>query len=204
MDPRARSDLYGFFSRLFVQELDGRTTELVLGPIGTELLPRLHASPDEMAALRDPERRMATFDTDFVHLTVVNVVPYASFYSREDAMVESGNQNPLTEFLHSYGLEIDLGAARSLAPDHVGIILEAMSSLCGAEAEAEARPDPDYAAQIRQIQRRLLREFMLPWMPLYFFAVERCGHTLLYREAARTCMEFIASDHESLSEASPA
>jgi TorA maturation chaperone TorD len=196
MDAEARSNLYGFFSRLFIRELDEPMVELLEGPLGAELLPGLHGSA-EQALLHDPGQRVATFDADFVHLTVVNVVPYASFYLREDGMVESGTTNPLVDFMKSYGFEIDLSPARSLAPDHVGIELEAMSTLC--RAEAEAHEDPKYAAQIRDVQRRLLRDFMLPWLPVFFFAVERCAHTKLYREAASVCMDFVASDHEGLS-----
>lgn len=198
MDAAARANLYGFFSRIFVRELGADGAELVLGPLGRELLPETHASA-EPDALRDPAARTATFDADFVHLTVVNVVPYASFYCRDDGMVHSGTANPVAEFLSSYGFEVDLGAARALSPDHVGVVFEALARLCEAEAEAEARPDPAYAARIREIQRGLLEAHLLGWAPVFFFAVERCAHTTLYAEAASVAMDFVASDHEALS-----
>lgn len=198
MEASARANLYGFFSRLFVCELDDDAVELARGPLGQELLPEFNAS-EEAALMMDAESRVSTFDTDFVHLTVVDVVPYGSFFTREDAMVESGTANPIADFLHAYGFEVDLGAARALSPDHIGIALEAMSVVCAAEAEALARPDEAYAARIREVERELLRQHVLPWAPVYFFAVERCARTTFYAEAARVAMDFIGSDHELLS-----
>ena len=197
MKARARSGLYAFFSRIFVRELDDAAVEALSGPLGRELLPELQGS-DEPALARDPERRVAVLDTDFVSLTIVNLVPSESFYRRNDAMVEGGVTNPVAQFLKSYGFETDLAQARALAPDHVGIELEMMAILCAHEAEAAERPDAAYAAHIRGVQRSFLREHLLAWAPMYFFAVERCAHTTLYREAARVAMRFIASDYEAL------
>ena len=198
MEAQARADLYGLFSRLFVKELDDEAARLLDGELGRELLPD-SVEAGEVARARDPAYRQAVLDADFAHLTVVNVVPYGSFYLRPDAMVEGGTQNPVSEFLRRYGFEVDLAAARSLAPDHIGIALETLSVLAGHEAEAEARPDPEYAARVRQVQRAFLWEHLLPWAPLYLFAVERCAHTTLYREAAQVLMDFLGSDHEALS-----
>ena len=197
MDAGARSGLYAFFSRIFVKELDDAAIDALTGPLGRELLPELQES-DEPALARDPERRVAVLDADFVSLTIVNVVPYESFYRRDDAMVEGGVKNPVAQFLKAYGFEADLAQARALASDHLGIELETLAVLCAHEAEAAARPDDAYAAHIRGIQRAFLREHVLAWAPMYLFAVERCAHTTLYGEAARVAMRFLASDYEAL------
>lgn len=197
MNATARANLYAFFSRVFISELDDEAVSLVCGPLGQNLLPEFNAS-EEVAIAGDPERRNATLDADYVHLTVVNVVPYASFYLREDAMVASGAENGVTDFLNQYGFEVDLALARSLSQDHIGIVLEAMSILCAAEAEALARPDLLYVARIQEVQRAFLAQHVVNWAPLYFFAAERCAHTTLYREAARVAMDYVASDYEDL------
>ncbi len=197
MSPMARASLYGFFSRIFTKELDPEALELLCSPLGEELLPQTHAC-GELVASGDAAWIQATYNPDYVHLRIVNVVPYASFYLREDAMVEGGSSNPVADFMKSFGFEVDLGAARSLAPDHIGIELEFMATLCQAQAEAEDRPDPVYAAKIEQVQEQFLREYLLNWAPIYLFAVERCAHTTLYREAAQVGLDYIASDYEAL------
>ncbi|MCA9551545.1 MAG: molecular chaperone TorD family protein [Myxococcales bacterium] len=197
MEAQGRANLYGFFSRLFIRELDDEAVALLAGPLGQDLLPEATAAGD-VALAADPARRHAELDPDYTHITVVNVVPYASFYLRDDAMVEGGTANPAAEFLKEYGFEVDLVAARSLSQDHIGIVLESMAVLANAEAEAAARPDPAYAARIRQVQRTFLQDHLLSWAPVYLYAVERCAHSTLYREAASVLMDFLGSDAQDL------
>lgn len=197
MTPAERANLYAFFSRLWVRELDAPARALVAGPLGQALLPDFAAS-EEHAVMEagDNDTCVATFDSDFVHITVVNVVPYASFYRSEKGLVESGGVNPLAQFYEQCGFEVDLGAARALAPDHIGIVLEVLSRLCHAEAEAAGQAL--YAAQIRSLQHTLLAEHVLDWAPMYLHAARRCAHTRLYAEAAEVTLEFLASHLQHL------
>jgi TorA maturation chaperone TorD len=197
--PHQRADLYAFLSRLWVRELDAPARALVAGPLGAALLPRFSASPEHaVMAGADADRAVATFDTDYVHVTVVNVVPYASFYRSDTGVVESGTVNALSPFYQECGFEADLVAARAVAPDHLGITLEVLARLCAAEAEAADRPL--YAAQIRSLQQRMLAEHVLDWAPMYLDAVRRCAHTALYAEAAEVTLDFLASHLQDLAD----
>ncbi|MBE2249697.1 MAG: molecular chaperone TorD family protein [Myxococcus sp.] len=196
MEPRARARLYTFFSRLFVRELDDAFVEVLRGELGAALLPTFSASA-ELDLLSPAARRQATFDVDFAHLTMVNVVPYESFYRRDDAMIESGGANPLATFLTKYGFEADLAAARSLSPDHLGIELELMAVLCAREADADA---PALAAQVRRVELELLSEHLLSWAPVYLLAVRRNARTGLYAEAADALLHLLHQHHEALAE----
>lgn len=195
MDSASRARLYTFFSRLFVKEIDDQFAEVLRGEQASALLPAFVKSAD-YDALTTRERRIATFDADFAHLTMVNVVPYESFYRRDDAMIESGGANPLAEFLTKYGFEADLAAARSLSPDHLGIELELMAVLCGKELAAET---PEYAQQIRAVEKALLREHLLAWAPVYLLAVKRNAKSELYRDGADAALHFLHADFEELS-----
>lgn len=199
MNPRQRADLTAFLSRLWVQELDAPALQLVAGPLGEALLPRFSASEERaVAAAGHKDTCVATFDTDYVHLTVVNAVPYASFYRSERGVVESGTVNDVASFYQSCGFEADLAAARAVAPDHLGIILEVLARLCLAEAEAADAGQKLYAAQIRSLQRQLLEDHTLDWAPLYLDAVRRCAHTVLYAEAAEVTLELLAGHLQAL------
>ncbi len=190
---RERQQLYAFFSRLFVRELDPAFLEVLVGPLGRSLLPELFEGEAGIAGFGG-EGQAAIYDADFVHLTVVDGVPYASFYQRQDGMIEAGAANPLVGFLEQYGFEVDLGAARALSPDHLGVELEVMAVLCGKEAEAE----PSEAPQIRAVQRAFLAEQLLGWAPVYLNLVQRLAYTRLYAVGAAAALEFLLSDHEAL------
>ena len=195
MSPGSRQRLYAFFSRLWVKELDGPFLEWLDGPLGRELLPRFHADP-AAAKVKDPEQRVATFDADFVHLTVVNLAPYESFFRREDGMVEAGAVNPVASWLTQYGLEVDLAAARSLAPDHLGIELEVMAVLCAKEEEAVEADNGPAVGAVRRVQREFLEQHLLAWAPMYLFAAQRNARTMLYREGADATLQFLFTDLE--------
>lgn len=192
LDVAARERLYAFFSRLFVREVDDAFAAVLAGAQGRALLPAFAASA-EFDALGAPERRAALFDADFAHVTMVNVVPYESFYRREDGMVESGGANPLARFLLQYGFEADLGVARSLSPDHLGIELELMSVLCAREREADT---PEYAARVREVQRELLEQHLLTWAPVYLLTVQRSARTALYRDGADAALHLLHADYQ--------
>lgn len=196
MDAAARHKIYAFFSRLFVREIDDAFVDVLAGELGRALLPELAAS-DEARLLRDHAAREAQLDADFVHVTIVNLAPYESFFLSDDAMVEAGAKNSVTTFYRQYGFEADLAAARSLSPDHIGIELELMAVLCEREVEAEAR-DAAYANTIRSIQRDFLSRHLLAWAPVYLLAVQRTARTTLYREGADAALQFLLTDHEAL------
>jgi putative dimethyl sulfoxide reductase chaperone len=197
LDAAARGRFYGFFSRLWVKELDAELVAALKGPLGRELLPAFWSS-DEPKLLEDEAKRQGAFDADFVHLTVVNLVPYESFFRREDGMLESGAVNPVVQFLGKYGLSVDLGKARSLAPDHLGIELEVESVLCEQERQAEGEGRADHVVSARAVQRDFLGEHLLFWAPIYLLAAQRNARTALYREAAEATLDFLLADFEAL------
>lgn len=199
MTAAERQQLFAFFSRLWVKELDGAFAELLAGPLGRALLPDFSAS-DEVRALAGPDARVALFDADFVHLTVVNLTPYESFFRRDDGMLEAGAVNPVAEFLRRYGFEVDLASARSLAPDHFGIELEVLATLCAKEVDALEHENRPAAEAVRRVQREFLEQHVLTWAPMYLFAAGRTARTLLYREAADATLQFLFTAHAALLE----
>ncbi len=193
MEPAARARLYAFLSRLFAREIDDGFAQVLAGEQGRAVLPAFSRSA-ECDALFPVERRQAIFDTDFANVTMVNAVPYESFYRREDAMIESGAVNPLSTFLRAYGFEADLEIARSLSADHLGIELELMAILCRKEAESSG----DEALSARAVQRKLLEEHLLAWAPIYLLAVKRTARTELYRDGADAVLHLLHQHHEAL------
>lgn len=185
MTPDARAQLYAFFSRLWVKEVDPAFRATLLGPLGQAVLPDVDLS--------------AELDADFAHLTIVNLAPYESFFRRDDGQVEAGAVNPVVEFMKKYGFEADLGAARALAPDHLGIELELMAVLCSKEHEALAVGNAPYAGVVRGVQREFLVKHLLAWCPMFFFAARRTARTDFYRQAAEATLQFLCGDLEALS-----
>jgi TorA maturation chaperone TorD len=201
MNPTLRAGLYGFFSRLFVQEVDRDFAAVLTGELGRSLLPEF-ADSEEPAMLADDEAREAVFAADFADLTMVSAIPYASFYLRDDGMLETGPMNPAAEVYRAHGVEADLAAGRVVGPDHLGVELEFLAFLRAREAEAEAAPR-GYAAALHAAGRDFLEHQVLPWAPIYLLAVQRGARTLLYREGAEALLDLLLADRDARDEGSP-
>ncbi|MBI4819423.1 MAG: molecular chaperone TorD family protein [Deltaproteobacteria bacterium] len=191
MEAKARRELYAFFSRLFVKEVDQDFLATIQGPLGSALLPEAILELNSLSA----SKLQAWLDADFTHLTIVNLAPYESFFRRDDGKIEAGAVNPVVEFYRRHGFEADLGAARSISPDHLGIELELMAELCDQEAAAH---DPEYAKCIREVESAFLREHLLAWAPIYFLTAMRNARSVLYREGSEAALEFMLEDYERL------
>lgn len=191
-----RAGLYAFFSRLFVAEVDDALAAALRGELGRALLPAFSAS-DEAAHL-DGEARRERFDPDYARVALVDLVPYESFFRRDDGQIEAGAQGEVARFYARYGFEADLGAARVLSPDHLGVELEFVSALCRREADAEAEENADYAARIRAIEHEFLTGHLLAWAPVYLQAVRRNAWTSLYRDGAEGVLDLLLADREGL------
>jgi TorA maturation chaperone TorD len=194
VDASARARLYAFLSRLIVRELDEAFVHELVGPFGRALLPSFAASK-ELDLVTSAAWRAVELDVDFANLTMVNVVPYESFFRRDDGMIEAGGGNAMVTFLRKYGFEADLAIARSLSPDHLGIGLELMSLLCGREATAE---DVQARESARRVQRELLVDHLMTWAPIFLLAMRRNARTVIYRDVADATLHLLHQHLEAL------
>jgi len=167
---KARSNIYALLSRILLQELDSemlnviRKDEQIL-----EFLPTLKEWK-EFNEVSDTKLLEEYFNPDFVNLSILHLIPYETFYTREDQMVETGGANPVTDMYSAYDFMVDFEAARSVSADHIGIEYE------------------------------FLNKHLLQWAPLYLLNMKYEARTPLYYDAADMALEFILSDNEYLTE----
>lgn len=140
------------------------------------------------------------YNVDFTHLFLMHLVPYESFYSRDDQMIESGGDNPVLDLYHDFEFNVQLTKARVVSPDHIGVELEFMYMLCAASLKAFNEDDKDALCELYQVQRAFLKEHLLEWAPLFLINAKRESRTPLYHDGAELTLEFILSDFEYLSD----
>ena len=83
------------------------------------------------------------YNVDFTNLFLMHLVPYESFYTRDDQMIESGGDNPIVELYNDLDFRVQLDTARVVSADHIGVELEFMYMLCVALQKALAADDKD-------------------------------------------------------------
>ncbi len=202
MVTEARCGMYDLLSRIFLSELDGDTlAKIEKLPKFEELFPTYYQWEERQKRSRY-KLINELLNVDFTDITIMHLIPYESFYVREDGMIESGGANPVVQIYNDFGFRVDLDRARALSPDHIGIELEFMKMLAEAEGKAQENEDEEAIKQLRREQRDFLRYHLLQFAPMYLINVAEQARTPFYKDAAKLALEFLLEDYEYLCEVS--
>ncbi|MFT5660846.1 MAG: TorA maturation chaperone TorD [Sulfurimonas sp.] len=197
---QARSNIYALLSRILLQELDIEILQTIKKDENIlEFLPTLR-DWKELHEVDDKKLLEEYFNPDFVNLSVLHLIPYETFYTREDQMIETGGANPVTDMYSAYDFMVDFEAARSVSADHIGIEYEFMHHLTNAEITALENDDADAVKEVREVQHEFLNKHLLQWAPMYLINMKYEARTPLYYDTAEMALEFILSDNEYLTQ----
>lgn len=196
---QARSNIYALLSRILMQEIDSELLDTIKNDAAIlDFFPHLKAW-EQLKSLENSVVINEYFNPDFVNLSLLHLIPYETFYTREDQMVETGGANPVTDFYSAYDFMVDFEAARVVSADHIGVEYEFMHHLCEAQLKAENEDDSGAVEELQRVQKEFLNKHLLQWAPLYLLNMKYEARTPLYYDAAEMALEFILSDNESLS-----
>ena len=191
--------MYGLLSRIFLLEMDPDTlARLEKMENFRELFPNYFEWEERQKRSRY-KLINEVLNVDFADVAVLHLIPYETFYTREDGMIESGGANPVLQIYNNYGYRVDYEKARVVSPDHIGVELEFMRLLSDAEARAQEEGDAEAAKQLRGEQKKFLQEHLLQFAPMYLINVAEQARTPFYRDAAKMALEFLLEDYEYLS-----
>ncbi|WP_321777684.1 molecular chaperone TorD family protein [Sulfurimonas sp.] len=197
---KSRVNIYALMSRILLQELDEKTLKMIKEDENIlDFFPTLK----EWKQLHDVDENKLLqeyFNPDFVNLSVLHLIPYESFYVREDQMIETGGANPVTDMYSAYNFMVDYEASRTVSSDHIGVELEFMHHLCLAELKALEDENESAVKEVQVVQKEFLNKHLLKWAPLYLINMKYEARTPLYYDAAEMTMEFLLSDNEYLVE----
>lgn len=198
---QARVNIYALMSRILLQELDLETLKNIKGDENIlDFFPTLKEW-EQLKEIDDSKLLDEYFNPDFVNLSVLHLIPYETFYTREDQMVETGGANPVTDIYSAYDFMVDYEAARAVSADHIGIEFEFMHHLANAELKAQESGDNEAVKELQAVQKEFLNKHLLQWAPMYLINMKYEARTPLYYDGADMALEFILSDNEYLTEA---
>jgi len=199
-DINSRITMYGLISRLMLIEVDGEFLETIESDEAIlDLFPN-YKSWDKRDELDRGKLINEYYSVDFASLFLMHLVPYESFYSRDDQMIESGGDNPVVELYNALDFRVDLTGARVVSADHIGIELEFMYMLCVAQSKALDADDKEGLCELLKVQQGFLRDHLLDWSPLFLINMKRESRTPLYHDGAEMTLEFMLSDFEYIAE----
>ena len=140
------------------------------------------------------------YNVDFTSLFLMHLVPYESFYVRDDQMIDSGGGNPVIELYDALDFKVELDKARVVSGDHIGVELEFMYMLCSAQLKAMEADDKEGICELYQIQKGFLKDHLLEWASMFLINAKRESRTPLYHDGSELTLEFLLSDYEYINE----
>ena len=195
-----RIAIYGLISRLMIKEVDATLLDTIDNDSDLlDLFPN-YKTWDKRETLSQKELVDEYYNVDYASLFLMHLVPYESFYTRDDQMIESGGENDVLKLYNELDFRVKLSEARVVSPDHIGVELEFMYMLCGAALRAFNEDNKDALCELYQVQRGFMKEHLLEWVPLFLINAKRESRTPLYHDACDLTLDFILSDFEYLSD----
>ena len=191
-----RIAIYALISRLMLVEVDGEFLNQIESDDDLLSLFPNYKNWDKRKELSMQELVDGYYNVDFTNLFLMHLVPYESFYTRDDQMIESGGDNPVLELYNELDFRVELDKARVISADHIGVELEFMYMLCMALKKALEADDKEGVCELMQVQRAFLKEHLLEWAPLFLINAKRESRTPLYHDGAELTLEFLLSDFE--------
>jgi len=196
----SRINLYALISRLMMSEVEPSLLASIQADENILSFFPNFQKWQKLQELSAKELKEQYLDVDFANLFLLHLVPYESFYMREDQMMETGGDNPVQKLFNDFDFRVELDKARVMSADHIGVELEFMYKLCESEKKALEADDTHAAAQIAQIEYHFLQEHLLEWAPMFLLNVKSEACTPLYFDVADLALEFMLSDFEYLTQ----
>jgi len=197
---QARSNIYALLSRVMMQEADSELIDIINNDDAIlEMMPNYRIW-EPRTTLQSSELLERHLNPDFSNLSLLHLIPYETFYTRDDQMIETGGANPVTDMYSAYDFMVDFAAARVVSADHIGVELEFMHHLCEAQIKALNENDREAVSELLEVERTFLDKHLVRWAPLYLLNMKFESRTPLYYDAADMTLEFILSDYQYLSE----
>jgi len=191
-----RIALYALISRLMMLEVDDAFLEKIEADANLLALFPNYRDWSKRKEMSRKDLIEQYYNVDFANLFLMHLVPYESFYTRDDQMVESGGDNPVIELYNTLDFRVELESARVVSADHIGVELEFMYMLCDAQKKALEANDKEGVCELLQVQYAFLREHLLEWAPMFLINAKRESRTPLYHDGAELTLEFLLSDFE--------
>jgi putative dimethyl sulfoxide reductase chaperone len=200
-DIDSRINYYGLISRLMISEVDSEFINTIeANEILMDMMPNFRDWSKKKELSQD-ELISGYYNADFASMFLMHMVPYESFYTRDDQMIESGGDNPVVALYNALDFRVETSLARVVSADHIGVELEFMYMLNDALKKALDEDDKSGAVEILTIQQGFLKDHLLNWSPLFLINVKKESRTPLYHDGAEFTLEFLLSDYEYISNA---
>ncbi len=201
---RTRSNIYGFLSALFREEINAERLSQIKDPGIQEVLSEMGIRYD-IFSQKDQDQLLEDLAVEYCRLFLgpdKHISPHESIHHQRDdgdwGAHWGGSTVDVKKFIETAGLEYK--QEYTGMPDHISVELEFMKEAAGREAQAIEEKDWEGVHYCQKMEKKFICEHLIKWIPDFCDKIISQAEMSFYGDLADITKKFIALEVEEIDE----
>ncbi len=194
-----RSNIYGFLSTIFKEEVDSELLDQLRKPEFSGVLAGLGVQLDEKFWDKPEKDLLLDLAVEYTRLFLgpgKHISPHESVHKDQAGLLWGDSTVEVNKFYEK--CEYGLSPKYKGIPDHITVELELMQHLARRESEALREGNGVNVNKIRRLQKRFLSKHLIKWVPAFCEKVEESAELPFYKNFAELTRLFVESEHKEV------
>ena len=199
---RMRSNIYGFLSSMFREEISAERLRQIKNPVIKEVLSEMGVQYD-IFAKKDQDKLLEDLAVEYARLFIgpdKHISPHESIHHQRDdgdwGAHWGGSTVDVKKFIETAGLEYKQQYFGM--PDHVSVELEFMQEAAGREAQAIEEKDWEGALYCQKMEKKFICDHLIKWIPKFCDKIISQAEISFYGDLADVTKKFITLEFEEI------
>jgi TorA maturation chaperone TorD len=201
---RMRSNIYGFLSSLFREEITAERLRQIKDPAIKEILSEMGIQY-EIFSKKDQDQLLEDLAVEYARLFLgpdKHISPHESVHHQRDdgdwGTHWGGSTVDVKKFIETAGLEYK--QEYSGMPDHISVELDFMKEAAGREAQAIEEKDWEGALYCQKMEKKFIYEHLIKWIPSFCDKIISQAEISFYGDLADVTKSFVTLEFEEIDE----
>ncbi len=201
---RIRSNIYGFLSSMFREEITAERLRQIKGPDIKEVLSEMGIQY-EIFSKKDQDQLLEELAVEYARLFLgpdKHISPHESVHHQRDdgdwGTHWGGSTVDVKKFIETTGLEYK--QEYSGMPDHISAELDFMKEAAGREAQAIEEKDWEGALYCQKMEKKFIYDHLIKWIPAFCDKIISQAEISFYSDLADITKNFITLEFEEIDE----
>jgi TorA maturation chaperone TorD len=201
---RTRSNIYGFLSSMFREEINAERLLQIKGPDIKEVLSEMGIQY-EIFSQKDQDQLLEDLAVEYTRLFLgpdKHISPHEAVHHQRDdgdwGVHWGGSTVDVKKFIETTGLEYK--QEYSGMPDHISVELDFMKEAAGREAQAIEEKDWEGALYCQKMEKKFICDHLIKWIPTFCDKIISQAEISFYGDLADVTKDFITLEFEEINE----
>ena len=201
---RIRSNIYGFLSSMFREEISAERLQQIKGPAIKEVLYEMGIQYD-IFSQKDQDQLLEDLAVEYTRLFLgpdKHISPHEAVHHQRDdgdwGVHWGGSTVDVKKFIETTSLEYK--QEYSGMPDHISVELDFMKEAAGREAQALEEKDWEGALYCQKMEKKFICDHLIKWIPPFCDKIISQAEISFYGDLADVTKNFINLEFEAIDE----